>query len=477
MPPPAERIKPSATVILTRRHPTLEVFLVERSRRTRFFPGYHAFPGGVVDAEDGEGPDGRRRAALRELFEETGVLATLPQAPKETDRSRRGDARGVLLAHGLTWDASRLVEAGTLVTPAFGPVRYDTTFYLLELPFGEEPRVMGDELAGGRWWRPAEALRRWEEDAFPIPPPTLAYLHLLAGQDDPKRVAALARSTDGKPHHERFRIELHPGVFVLPLRTRTLPPATTTNCYLFDGDPILVVDPGASEDADLVPLQHTLDAMTRDGRGVVVVLTHHHGDHVGGAAAVKRRYNARVLAHARTATALPHGLVDDVLDGGESIDLGVWGARPWRVEALHTPGHAPGHLALRDARWGAILAGDLVSGVSTIVIDPAEGDMGEYLASLQRCADLKPHAVMPGHGPILPAGAFADTLAHRRTREGKILAALSAQPQGVDALVAKAYDDTPKEAWPLAERSLVSQLVLLERQGKAARDASGWRRV
>lgn len=436
-----ERVRPSATVVLWRRAPKLEVFLAERSQRTRFFPGYHAFPGGVL--EPGED---RAQAALRELREETGVAA----------------------------DPGRLAQAATLLTPPFGPLRYDTTFYFCELPEGQAPRVDGEELVSGRWWTPAEALRRFEEDAFPIPPPTLAFLRLLHATGDPGKAAALARATDGRPHHERFRIEMHPGIHVLPLRAPTLPPATTQNCWMLDGDPVLVVDPGTPSADERVALFHALDEMTRGGRAVQVVLTHHHPDHVASASAVKERFRATVYAHPATQDRLPRRLVDEAIEDGHVFDLGTWGRRPWRVRAMHTPGHAPGHLALRDERFGAILAGDLVSGVSTILVDPQEGDMAQYMDSLRRCADAKPPIVLPGHGPALPGAAFEKTLEHRRMREEKALAALSGTPRTAEQLVPTVYDDTPQEAWGLAARSLESMLLKLEREGKAQRAPGGW---
>lgn len=437
-----ERIRPSATVILWRRAPALEVYLVERSMRTRFFPGYHAFPGGVLDP----GETDRALAACRELKEETGV----------------------------TVEPSALVQGATLLTPPFGPLRYDTTFYLCELPAGQSPQVDGEELVSGRWWTPADALRRFEEQAFPIPPPTLAMLHLLVENGDPAKAAAAARATDGRPHHERFLIEMHPGVYALPLRAPTLPPATTQNCWVLDGDPVLVVDPGTPSADERVALFHTLDGLTRDGREVQVVLSHHHHDHVASAVAVKERYHATVLAHPATQDRLPKRVVDEAIEDGHVFDLGKWGHRPWRVRALHTPGHAPGHLALRDERWGAIFAGDLVSGVSTILVDPEEGDMAQYVASLQRCADAKPPIVLPGHGPALPGGAFQKTLEHRAMREQKVIAALRAEPRTVQDMLPEVYDDTPQEAWPLAARSLESVLRKLEREGKAQRADGGW---
>lgn len=447
--PRVERIRPSATVILWRRAPDLQVYLVERSMRTRFFPGYRAFPGGVVDEADGEGDAGRVAAAVRELREETSVRV----------------------------DAAALVSAGRLVTPPFGPTRYDTSFFVAELPAGAQPQVDGVELVSGAWWTPAEALRRFAEEAMPVPPPTLAYLRLLQVHGAADKAAEAARATDGRPHHERFRIEIHPGVYVLPMRTTTLPPATTQNCYVLDSDPILVIDPGAHDAFEHAALFHHLDEMTRDGREILVLLTHHHPDHIGAVEAVQRRYGVRVMGSAATRDALPKHFVDGVVAEGHIFDVGVWGKKPWRVDVLHTPGHAPGHLAFRDTRFGAIFAGDLVSGVSTILIDPDEGSMADYLRSLERCAALDPPIVLPGHGPAMPRGAFHQVVEHRRMRERKVEDALGDEPQAVSALLPVVYADTPQEAWGLAELSLRSHLRHLAEQGKAVEEKGAWRRA
>lgn len=445
---PEEKIRASATVILWRKAPTLEVFLVERSLKTRFFPGYHAFPGGVLDPGDGEGPDARRVAAIREVEEETGIKL----------------------------EKNALLPAGRLVTPPFGPVRYDTSFFFAELGIDATPQVDGKELVSGRWWRPEEALFAFEQKATPIPPPTLAYLRLMRVHGDAATVAQLARDTDGRPHHERFRIEIHPGVYVLPLRAPTLAPATTQNCYLLDCDPIIVIDPGSPHSEEHVALFHTLDTMLTEepDREILVLLTHHHDDHIAAVDAVQRRYGVRVLASAATRDALGPHIVDGIVAEGHVFDVGEWAGKPWKVEVMHTPGHTPGHLAFRDARFGAVFAGDLVSGVSTILIDPAEGSMSDYLRSLERCSALEPKLVLPGHGPALPRDAFAETLAHRRMRETRILQSLRPEPRSVKELVPEVYSDAPPDVWPLAELNLLSHLLCLEEQGTAHRVDDRW---
>ena len=140
------------------------------------------------------------------------------------------------------------------------------------------------------------------------------------------------------------------------------------------------------------------------------------------------------------------------------------------------PGHAPGHLALSEESRRFLLAGDLVSGVSTILIDPEEGDMAAYLTSLERMAALGPRLVVASHGPPFGPGAqiFEKVLAHRRAREERVLACLREEPQSVEALTEAVYADTPGAHPELARRSLTAHLLKLADEGKAYRSRSCW---
>jgi endoribonuclease LACTB2 len=237
-------------------------------------------------------------------------------------------------------------------------------------------------------------------------------------------------------------VPVAPGIRVLALRSPTLPPAAHTNVYLVgpEAGPVAVIDPGSPYPDQ----QALLDRALADAAPAAVLLTHHHGDHIGGAVALARRWSNPIAAHAATARRLAGRVeVNRTIEDGET----AYGAT-----AIFTPGHAEGHLCY--AVGDATIAGDMVAGLGTILIDPAEGDMAVYLAS--------------GHGKL------REYLAHRRKRESKVAAALHARPRALAELVAEAYDDTPSKLWGLAERSLLAHLVKLARERRAT-DAGGGR--
>jgi glyoxylase-like metal-dependent hydrolase (beta-lactamase superfamily II)/8-oxo-dGTP pyrophosphatase MutT (NUDIX family) len=507
----------SASVVPWRRSPGgtgYEVFWVRRSSSVPFMAGWHAFPGGGLSRADAaievdgaprglddvpadgamppgilEGielaplmPEGLAACALRELFEETGLLP----GGEGADRSRLAAARramlagevdfgGLLAALEIRPSAADLVYSGRWLTPPLGPLRFDNRFFLLEWSAAlGEPEIVPGELALGEWIDPRAARRQWERGEVLAAPPIVHILAVLAEAGPEAGLGRLREPADANLGEHR-RVEFRPGVLLFPLPTPTLPPATHTNAYVLGFSEAVLVDPGSPFEVEIERLAGALEDLGhRDGRRVGEIwLTHHHPDHVGGVAPLQRRLGLPVRAHRATMERLAGSSIRfaDPLDEGQVARLGS-GEGAIEIEVLHTPGHARGHLCFFERRAGWLLGGDMVSGVGTIVVDPPEGDMDDYLASLQRLEALGATTLFPGHGPTLldPAGVFRRYREHRLWREQKVLEAWRRGVTEPSDMLPDVYADVPEVAHPLAIRQILAHVERLEKLGELRRE-------
>ena len=493
MTPAAKTFRDAACVVLVRGHgPSLEVYWVKRGDAVPFQPGFMAFPGGKVDAADAAFPmsgvdDEFERAArvcaVREALEETGVLIGLrgevDSASLAAGRSALLEGRATLAEvareNGWALDPGSLSFAGRWQTPVFAPVRFDTLFFLARLPSGQEASVIPGELESGEWVRPLAALDRYRHGQLTFAAPILWTLIALAeGEDGLAERIAQGPARAATPVR---RVELQWGVVLHAMRTKPLPPALYTNAYLIGESEMALVDPGSGEPEHLSELFALTDHLASEGRKVtMIVVTHHHPDHTGGVIACRERFGARVVGHRDLAAHLP---LDVVVKDGDRLPL-VPGHNDWVLSVLETPGHTRDSISLWHEKRRALFCGDLLpGGAGSVVIDPPDGDMATYLASLERCAALEPETLFPAHGS--PTGAAVRRIRalvrHRLEREAKVAAALGETARTLGELVPIVYADTPPELWNLAERSLLAHLEKLERDGRAGQTGGGWRAV
>jgi glyoxylase-like metal-dependent hydrolase (beta-lactamase superfamily II)/8-oxo-dGTP pyrophosphatase MutT (NUDIX family) len=422
-------------------------------------PAHMSFPGGGLEGVDRPGEAGAyERCATREVHEETGVRV----------------------------DPADWNTAGIRTTPPMFPMRFHTRFFVAEIPTETRlPEVppSPDEIEQVRFERANSVLERWASGEYRIPPPALPIFRVLAESDQiPVRDLADRVAAANEQEQRAPRIEFSPGTWMLPVRTATLPPATHTNVWMPGGRRFVIIDPGAAEEEEISRLTEVVGRRCALGHEVdSIVLTHHHRDHTAGCIALAAALGVSVRAHPDTWDVVRTAVSGESLpsflpvNDGDDIDLdGVV------LRTHHTPGHASGHLVFHLVGLGQLVAGDLLSGLSTIMIDPVEGDMGLYLASLERARDLGCRQLFPGHGPPLPGKALDKLIVHRKDRERKILEQLQATEADLAEIATRAYDDVPQMPLALTERQTLSHLLLLEKQGRIRRTDNvgrGWSSV
>ena len=262
------------------------------------------------------------------------------------------------------------------------------------------------------------------------------------------------------------------GIEILPFRTPTLAPATHTNTWVVGRGDLVVVDPASPYPEEQAALfEHISVRMEMGERVAKIVLTHHHHDHVMGAMHLASQLESAqsrppIAAHIATAELLSGTVdIDERIEHNTSHD---WGGR--RITAIHTPGHAPGHLVFfdEDAHW--MIAGDMVAGIGTILLHPAEGDLGDYLASLQKMRARTPSVLLPSHGPNLtsPTAVIDMYVAHRHLRSQQIGEALQRLGRSTaEQLASAVYTELEPRYIKVATLQVQTHLAWMVRNGMA----------
>jgi glyoxylase-like metal-dependent hydrolase (beta-lactamase superfamily II)/8-oxo-dGTP pyrophosphatase MutT (NUDIX family) len=490
-------IREAVSLIVTREPDSSEVYLIERSPELRFWGGYFAFPGGTIDQEDFLIPVGEEDetdpenrfivAATRELFEETGLF--LPGKDRERlfslAESRRqllaGDVGFSAMLKDLTIKPHDFAYVCTTVTPEFSPVRFHTQFFWVQVPEGQAPVVWNGELVSGRFIKAGEALAKWRAGEMQIVPPVVVMLSEIEScgslREAVTSIRAIAdRYLEGSLHQVCYT----PGIQMLTLKSGGIAPGGFTNSFLVGESVLCLVDPAPVLTAEQERLWRYVDQQVERGaRLKAILLTHHHPDHVGAVNACCKKYGVEVWASTETAAQLADIRVSRYLEGGDEIELGLSpdGKPGWKLQVIETPGHTRGHLCFIENRYGAIIAGDLVSTISSVVIDPETGSMSNYLHSLDSLAAVCDGTLYPGHGPPARQGrrAIEKLARHRREREDKILSKLTPEFRTIGQLLESCYDDTERELWFLAEKSLRAHLLRLIEIGKCEEENGTFR--
>ncbi len=243
---------------------------------------------------------------------------------------------------------------------------------------------------------------------------------------------------------------------------------TGTQTWLVGTRDLAVIDPGPD-------LPDHIDALIAaiDGRPVVAILcTHTHRDHSPAAAAIKAATGAPIIGCAALALSDSGPRADAAFDRDYAPDRVLGDGDQvsgdgWTLTAVATPGHTSNHLCFALEESGALFTGDHVMGWSTSVVAPPDGDMGAYMASLDKLLARQDRVYYPAHGPQVdrPQRLVRGMMGHRKQREGQILRLLEQQVGDIPAMVDKMYVGLDPRLTGAAGRSVLAHLIDLRQRG------------
>ena len=529
--------KDASAVILLNQDLT-QVLWAQRNPELKFLGGWHAFPGGKLEASDAEiTVDNCADAeltkyivcAVRETFEEVGVLLvrggeklTKGQFASLHDDliSGRFSLAEILADWGLRIDAQDFFYTGFWTTPQFSPVRFKTRFFLAVCPLKQKPYAAISELENVEFIEPKKALNAWGNSEVLISPPVLISLQELAEQENlfanEHRFTQVKENFDGDGKGEQDKseinknpiyprkffvssplclfgeklleksrkfdgqinyIELNPRVVCFPLQTETLPPATHTNCFIVGKKEFVVIDAAAKEANQQIVFHEFIDCFIEKGFVCKsIIVTHLHRDHFGGETVLQKHLLEKfglfipISAHKLTAQSLAGKIkFDRFIEDNEIFQLQDEDGKEFELKTLHVPGHAHGHLCFYDKAFGFLLSSDNVVGAGSVIIAPPEGNMIDYLNSLETMKNLPNLKFLCGsHGAAISSAKdkIKSYIAHRLERERKILEAIENGAKSLGEIVEKVYSDVSPELWKLAEKSVEAHLEKLKTEGK-----------
>lgn len=251
-----------------------------------------------------------------------------------------------------------------------------------------------------------------------------------------------------------------------------------TGTYIVGRGEVAVIDPGPDDAAHLEAILAAVAGETVTH----ILITHHHSDHSPLAGALKARTGATIYG-----CAVAGHEVEDTgevkMEAGHDHDFrpdvslcgGGWVSGPgWTMEAIPTPGHTSNHLCFALTEENALFSGDHIMGWSTTVITPPDGDMTDYLASLEQIRARGFDTLWPTHGPPIRAvDAFITAyIDHRQERVDQILTALRTGPAKINQLVPRLYADVDARLHPAAARSMLAAMIHLVRKGELATEGA-----
>lgn len=239
-----------------------------------------------------------------------------------------------------------------------------------------------------------------------------------------------------------------------------------TNQYVVGKESVVVIDVALSADSNLDGIIEQVEAMGAK-RIDKILITHIHSDHCAGAVALRKRSGAKLGIHRSRKGYL--GGEDFQYDDNDRISFGGG-----ELHVLHTPGHESGHCCFYEGGDRVLFSGDNILGTGTAVIHPPDGNMTDYLQSLERLLGFDISLILPGHGPLVgkPEAKIREYIKHRLERERQVIAALQGGRNTLGDITQLIYADVSAGLQRVAEFSVQAHLEKLMREGKVKKEGA-----
>ena len=246
-----------------------------------------------------------------------------------------------------------------------------------------------------------------------------------------------------------------------------------TNTYLVGREDLTLIDPGPN-------IKEHIDEIIRVGENKIkrILVTHTHTDHSPAALPISKVLDVPMygrLIDGESSWEDETFIPDVILNDADIIKTDEY-----TLEVIHTPGHASNHLCFLIKELNCLITGDHIMDGSTVVIGPPDGNMADYLESLNKLFKYKIDCLAPGHGNFMyePKKIIESIIRHRLSREAKVLRRLKDVGDiDLESLTAIVYDDVPEQLHPIAKFSLEAHLLKLLKEGVIKKDNNNFAKI